>query len=93
MTAQIYNEMHGLFVQLGKHYCTKRRPKCEVCPLGAMLPPPGDETLLRLSPDMCIAGKAKHRKVRSEIAGIMKPARNLPIALFAPGFECVRGLR
>ena len=35
--AQVYNEMHGLFVQLGKHYCHKQLPKCEVCPLGAML--------------------------------------------------------
>jgi endonuclease-3 related protein len=38
--AQVYNEMHGLFVQLGKHYCHKQQPKCEVCPLGAMLPRP-----------------------------------------------------
>ena len=36
-SAQVYNEMHGLFVQLGKHYCHKQRPKCDVCPLGAML--------------------------------------------------------
>ena len=35
--AQVYNEMHGLFVQAGKHYCLKREPKCELCPLGAML--------------------------------------------------------
>jgi endonuclease III related protein len=34
---QIYNEMHGLFVQVGKHYCLKREPKCEVCPLRSML--------------------------------------------------------
>ena len=41
---QTYNEMHGLFVQAGKHYCRKQHPKCEVCPLGAMLrqtAPPG----------------------------------------------------
>ena len=38
--AQVYNEMHGLFVQLGKHYCTKRNPRCEVCPLSAILGPP-----------------------------------------------------
>ena len=38
--AQVYNEMHGLFVQLGKHYCHKQQPKCEACPLGAMLPEP-----------------------------------------------------
>ncbi len=35
--AQVYNEMHGLFVQLGKHYCSVRDPKCETCPLGPML--------------------------------------------------------
>jgi endonuclease III related protein len=35
--AQVYNEMHGLFVQLGKHYCHKQQPKCEVCPLEVML--------------------------------------------------------
>lgn len=38
--AQVYNEMHGLFVQLGKHFCTKKQPRCELCPLGAILPPP-----------------------------------------------------
>jgi endonuclease-3 related protein len=37
--AQKYNEMHGLFVQLGKHYCSKQNPKCEICPLGPMLRP------------------------------------------------------
>jgi endonuclease III related protein len=36
--AQVYNEMHGLLVQLGKHYCLKQQPKCEVCPLGSLLP-------------------------------------------------------
>jgi endonuclease-3 related protein len=36
--AQVYNEMHGLLVQAGKHYCLKRQPKCEICPLGSMLP-------------------------------------------------------
>lgn len=38
--AQVYNEMHGLLVQLGKHYCIKSKPRCEVCPLSAILPPP-----------------------------------------------------
>ena len=38
--AQVYNEMHGLLVQLGKHYCHKQQPKCEVCPLGSMLAEP-----------------------------------------------------
>jgi endonuclease III related protein len=35
--AQVYNEMHGLFVQVGKHYCAKQGPKCDQCPLGPML--------------------------------------------------------
>jgi len=35
--ARVYNEMHGLFVQVGKHYCHKALPHCEVCPLGSML--------------------------------------------------------
>lgn len=34
---ETYNEMHGLFVQLGEHYCWKQNPQCEVCPLGPML--------------------------------------------------------
>jgi endonuclease-3 related protein len=36
--AQVYNEMHGLLVQVGKHYCLKQQPQCEVCPLGPLLP-------------------------------------------------------
>jgi adenine-specific DNA glycosylase len=27
-----------LLVQAGKHYCLKQQPKCEACPLGALLP-------------------------------------------------------
>ena len=38
--AQVYNDMHGLIVQVGKHYCRKQQPMCNVCPLGAMLPRP-----------------------------------------------------
>lgn len=37
--SQTYNEMHGLFVQLGKHYCFKKNPACESCPLQVLLPP------------------------------------------------------
>jgi endonuclease-3 related protein len=37
-TAQVYNEMHGLFVQIGKHYCLKQEPNCEQCPLRSLLP-------------------------------------------------------
>lgn len=36
--AQTYNEMHGLLVQVGKHYCLKQEPKCEACPLRPLLP-------------------------------------------------------
>jgi endonuclease-3 related protein len=36
---RVYNEMHGLLVQIGKHYCDKRRPKCDACPLGELLSP------------------------------------------------------
>jgi len=34
---RVYNEMHGLLVQVGKHYCDKKRPKCDKCPLGDFL--------------------------------------------------------
>jgi endonuclease III related protein len=36
---QVYNEMHGLFVGVGKHYCGKSQPKCDGCPLQPFLPP------------------------------------------------------
>jgi endonuclease III related protein len=36
--AQVYNEMHGLIVGVGKHYCKKSRPACEECPLRQFLP-------------------------------------------------------
>lgn len=35
---QIYNEMHGLIVAVGKHYCGKSQAKCDGCPLQAFLP-------------------------------------------------------
>ena len=37
--SQVYNEMHGLFVQVGKHYCLKQEPRCDACPLRTLLPP------------------------------------------------------
>ncbi len=37
-TAQVCNEMHGLLVQIGKHYCHKQEPDCEQCPLQSLLP-------------------------------------------------------
>jgi endonuclease-3 related protein len=36
--AQVYNEMHGLIVGIGKHYCKKAQPACDGCPLKPFLP-------------------------------------------------------
>lgn len=36
--AQIYNDMHGLIVGVGKNYCLKTGPNCEECPLRRFLP-------------------------------------------------------
>jgi endonuclease-3 related protein len=36
--AQIYNEMHGLIVGVGKSYCRKSQPRCDECPLQKFLP-------------------------------------------------------
>ncbi len=30
---KLFNEFHALLVKLGKDYCRKQNPKCEVCPL------------------------------------------------------------
>jgi len=35
---QVYNEMHGLIVGVGKTYCGKSQPKCDECPLQRFLP-------------------------------------------------------
>jgi endonuclease-3 related protein len=35
--AGVYNELHGLLVQLGKQHCYKHNPDCGDCPLSAML--------------------------------------------------------
>ena len=35
---QVYNEMHGLIVGVGKNYCGKSRAKCDECPLQRFLP-------------------------------------------------------
>ena len=34
---QVFNEMHGLLVGVGKNYCLKSKPNCEACPLGPLL--------------------------------------------------------
>ena len=35
---QVYNEMHGLIVGVGKNHCGKSEPKCDDCPLQPFLP-------------------------------------------------------
>jgi endonuclease III related protein len=35
---QVYNEMHGLMVGVGKNYCRKSQPRCDECPLRKFLP-------------------------------------------------------
>ncbi len=37
---QVYNEMHGLIVGVGKHFCKKSAAACEGCPLQPFLPVP-----------------------------------------------------
>jgi endonuclease-3 related protein len=36
--AQVYNEMHGLIVGVGKNYCKKSQVRCDECPLQRFLP-------------------------------------------------------
>jgi len=36
--AQVFNQMHGLIIGVGKNYCFKSKPLCEQCPLGRWLP-------------------------------------------------------
>jgi endonuclease-3 related protein len=36
--AQVFNEMHGLIVGVGKNYCAKSNPRCDECPLKHLLP-------------------------------------------------------
>jgi endonuclease-3 related protein len=40
MLVQVYNEMHGLIVGVGKHYCGKSKAACDGCPLQPFLPSP-----------------------------------------------------
>jgi len=35
---QVYNEMHGLIVGVGKNYCRKSQARCDECPLQEFLP-------------------------------------------------------
>jgi endonuclease III related protein len=36
--AQVFNEMHGLIVGVGKHFCRNPQPLCDGCPLQGFLP-------------------------------------------------------
>jgi len=36
---QVYNEMHGLIVRVGKNFCRKARATCDGCPLQQFFPP------------------------------------------------------
>jgi endonuclease-3 related protein len=36
--AQVFNEMHGLIVGVGKNFCLKSKPLCDQCPLRVFLP-------------------------------------------------------
>jgi endonuclease-3 related protein len=40
-TAQVFNEMHGLIVGVGKNFCLKSKALCEPCPLRVFLPRSG----------------------------------------------------
>lgn len=31
---KLFNEYHALLVKLGKEFCLKNKPKCDICPLG-----------------------------------------------------------
>lgn len=42
--AQVFNELHGLIVSVGKQYCLKSNPRCTECPLKHLLP--ADSALL-----------------------------------------------
>jgi endonuclease III related protein len=42
---QVYNEMHGLIVGVGKNYCRKSQARCDKCPLQKFLPPSTTEGL------------------------------------------------
>lgn len=35
---QVFNEMHGLLVGVGKHFCLKSQARCDECPLRKLLP-------------------------------------------------------
>jgi endonuclease-3 related protein len=46
--AALYNEFHGLIVNVGKNWCRTRNPRCECCPLQQFLPENGTGRLTRV---------------------------------------------
>ena len=54
--AQIYNDMHGLIVRVGKQFCLKSKPICEHCPLQAFLPVRVDGEIWRIG---CVRPKSR----------------------------------
>jgi endonuclease-3 related protein len=55
-TAQVFNEMHGLIVGVGKNFCLKSKALCDQCPLRVFLPVRGP----RLTPQAPARGP-RHR--------------------------------
>jgi endonuclease-3 related protein len=47
--AALFNEYHALLVNVGKHWCRARAPRCDSCPLGPFLPPDSDLSQIRNS--------------------------------------------
>lgn len=35
---RLFNQYHALLVNVGKHYCRRKQPRCSQCPLQPMLP-------------------------------------------------------
>jgi endonuclease III related protein len=67
--AQAFNEMHGLFVQVGKHYCAKRNPKCMECPLGTMLNHPvmTESTSQRRLKATVLRGRTSKKRAKAQV--------------------------
>jgi endonuclease III related protein len=41
-----WQDYHAQLVMVGKHFCRPRRPRCEICPLGTLLPAPAPDPVL-----------------------------------------------
>ena len=70
---QVYNEMHGLFVQVGKHYCHKQRAQVRGVSFGHDASAASAISSATQSAEITIRSLGDQRKKSSEIAGIMKP--------------------